>query len=318
MPRASLPTRIRPEYTERARVGDRALEQQVAGGLRGDVVLDGAEVVHPVAVGEVDGGQVAGAALAVDAGVGADAGVVAAEGDHGGLQGGVAADPAGLVADLEDPGPEVLHVEVAQAGGVAHVELDDGVGERGDVRRRLVLDDRGVAVLAGQDDGAGEGGDPVAVEVVDDHDRPVDDHAAGDAHDGGAGQEGGVQLGEGVGDGGCGSSRSSPSGRSATSATTRPLAASAGSTSMRVGRPLWTTTRAARSPVPSRQRRRRRAAGARPGRAGRRRGRARRCGCSARSPRTGRAAIRPRTARPRPAAWLGASPARPAWRRHQG
>ena len=45
---------MRPEYTDCARVLDRALEQQVAAGVRRGVVLQRAEVEHLVAVAEVD------------------------------------------------------------------------------------------------------------------------------------------------------------------------------------------------------------------------------------------------------------------------
>ncbi len=51
---ASGRRRTRPEYTDRAVVLDRALEQQVAAGVRRVVVLQRAEVEHLVAVAEVD------------------------------------------------------------------------------------------------------------------------------------------------------------------------------------------------------------------------------------------------------------------------
>ena len=59
VPLAPLRTRMRPLYTDWRVAADRALEEEVAGRLRRDVVLQGAEVVHLVAVAEVDGQQVA-------------------------------------------------------------------------------------------------------------------------------------------------------------------------------------------------------------------------------------------------------------------
>ena len=53
-----------PEYTDCACVLHRALEQEVAAGVRRVVVLQRAEVEHLVAVAEVDRGEVALGALA--------------------------------------------------------------------------------------------------------------------------------------------------------------------------------------------------------------------------------------------------------------
>ncbi len=61
-----------------------------------------------------------------------------------------------------------------------------------------MLDDRHLAVGAGAQHRAGEGGGALAVEPVQDQDGVLHGHARGHRHDGGAPEEGGVQLGEGV------------------------------------------------------------------------------------------------------------------------
>ena len=161
--------------------------------LGADVVLQGAEVVHLVALAEVDGQQPAAAALARQGRVGADPGVVAAEGDRRRRQRGVPADPAGLEADLPGPQAERLHVEVAQPGRVGHVELGDRHGQRGDVGGRHHLDDGDLGAFADLDQGTGENGGPVGVDPVDDDDRVGHDRALGHPHRHRRRGEGGVQ-----------------------------------------------------------------------------------------------------------------------------
>src|SRR4029450_3078138 len=68
----------------RGMVGQSPLEQEVARGVGGGVVLEGAEVEGPLAPAEVRGQELAGGALADQAAVGAEAGVLAPEGGAGG------------------------------------------------------------------------------------------------------------------------------------------------------------------------------------------------------------------------------------------
>ena len=169
--------------------------------MRGVVVLDRAEVVHLPAAGEVQGDLAGAAAGADEAGLGADPGVVAAEGDGGQRRRRVAVADGLLVADLPGRVGELVDGEVADPGGGAGAHLHDrhdedvGAGGRGEA-----LDDGDLAVVTGVDHEAGEDGDARGVDVVGDDDRLGRDVALRDPYDDRPG-EGRVEVGEHVGRG---------------------------------------------------------------------------------------------------------------------
>ena len=183
---------------------DRALEQQIAARVRRAVVLEGAEVEHLFAVTEVDGGEVAVAALAVERRLAAQPCVVAAERDRGGTERRVAPDVRALERDLPRVRAVLLYRHVPDVRAVADDQLHDCVDE--------VLGSRGVGVggaepvehgdlgrLAGDDEGVREARESVALAPVQDDDRLVDDDARWDLHHRAAGEEGVVQHRERIG-----------------------------------------------------------------------------------------------------------------------
>ena len=91
----------------------------------GVVVLDRAEVVHLLAAGEVQGDLAGAPAGPGDAGLGAHAGVVPAEGDGGQRGVRVAVADGLLVADLPGRLGQLVDAEVAHPGGLPRADLDD-------------------------------------------------------------------------------------------------------------------------------------------------------------------------------------------------
>ena len=118
-----------PEYTERASSSTAPLNSRSLRVLRRGVVLQRAEVEHLRAVAEVDGEQVALAALAVEARLAAQPRVVAAERDGRRPQRRVAADVRALQRDLPRLRAVLLHRQVPDVGAVADDQLDDRVDE---------------------------------------------------------------------------------------------------------------------------------------------------------------------------------------------
>ena len=164
------------------------------------MVLERAEVEHLLAVAEVHREEVALGALTVEAGLAAQARVVAAERDRGGRQPRVATEMRALQRDRPRAVAVLLHADVADVRVVADRELDDAVDEMRHVRRRRVpFEDRDLALLLGHDERVREGRETFAVGPVQDHDRALDHHAARHMHERTAREERIVQHGERVG-----------------------------------------------------------------------------------------------------------------------
>ena len=105
-------------------VVERPLEQQVGRGVARFVRLEGAEVVHLVAVAEVQGRHAAGGATADEAAVEAIAGVVTAERDMGQTQRRLLADRGTHGAQLVGAGTPRVDRDQADPGGGADGDLD--------------------------------------------------------------------------------------------------------------------------------------------------------------------------------------------------
>ncbi len=108
---------------------DRALEQQVAAGAGGVVVLERAEVEHLGVVAEVDGHEIALRVVAREQRLAAQSRVVAAERHRRRMQRGVSPDVGALQRDLPRVRPVLLDRQVPEPGVVADQELDHGVDE---------------------------------------------------------------------------------------------------------------------------------------------------------------------------------------------
>ena len=196
---------MRPEYTDCASSSTAPLNSRSLRVLRRRVVLQRAEVEHLVAVAEVDGGEVALAALAVEPRLAAQARVVAAERDGRRAQRRVAPDVRALQRDLPRVRAVLLHRDVAHVRAVAERPARRPRRRDGPARpRRLgvggaeAVEHRDLGALAGDDERVREAGEPVALRPVQHHDRLVDDDTGGHLHDRAAGEEGVVQHGERV------------------------------------------------------------------------------------------------------------------------
>jgi hypothetical protein len=99
------------------------------------VGLDGAEVVHLVGLGEEDRDLAGRGARAGQHAGRPDPGVVGAEGDRRHHRGGVPLADRGLAADLPHAGAELVDRQVANPGGRAGPQLQDGRQQRARGRR---------------------------------------------------------------------------------------------------------------------------------------------------------------------------------------
>ena len=292
---------------------DRALEQEVAPRVGRVVVLQGAEVEHLVAVAEVDRREVGLGARSREQRLAAEARVGAAQRDHRRPERRVPAEVRALQRDLPRAGAVLLHREVADVRVVADDQLDDRVdevtgGADPGVGGAVAVEHRDLGAVFGHDQRVREAGEPVALRPVEHHDRLVDDDAARHLHERAAGEEGVVQHGERVGRRvGAHAER-----RRDLVGVARGEAAHPHALGLELGSSAWCTTRPLRTttsptarpprPPPGRHRapaRRPARPAARPAPAGSGRGRARRSGCSARSPRPRSATRGRRAARPR-------------------
>ena len=179
-------------------VVDRALEQQITGGLRSNVLLRGAEVVGLRAIGEVQRDLSGAAALAGEASVRADPGVVAAERNSGQQRVRIAFAGGLLVGDLPDMAAEIVDREILDPGRTGGVHAQHGHDDpRHRIRRCEPLDHGDLAVLAGLDHKARKTRCSIAGQFVIDHDRLLDDRTRLDAEVDGRHQCA-IQVGEQV------------------------------------------------------------------------------------------------------------------------
>ena len=126
VPRASGRTWMSPVYTERARSSITPLNSRLLVVSRARVILEGAEVEQLVAAAEVQRLQHAGGAATDEAAVSALTRRVTAE-DRGRCgQRGSGVDSRGMRRKLPCAGPELLHVEIAEAS----IALDDDLDHR--------------------------------------------------------------------------------------------------------------------------------------------------------------------------------------------
>ena len=155
-------------------VVDHALEQQVARGVAGRVILEGAEVEQLVAAAEVQRMQDAGRAATDEAAVGALTRRVTAE-DRGRC---VSVAPESTVDDCDASchvaAPSCCTLQIAEASIALDDDLDHRCQHQRVGGRQGVLDERRVAVGAGPHDEAGENRGVGTVVPVHDHDRGVD------------------------------------------------------------------------------------------------------------------------------------------------
>jgi hypothetical protein len=172
------------------------------------VVLQRAEVEHLVAVAEVDGGEIALAALAVETRLAAQPRVVPAERDGRGPQRGVAADVRALQRDLPGVRPVLLYRDVPHVGTVAEHDLDNRVDEVPEGRVVAVMvgtvgpepvEHRDFRGFTGDDERVRKAREPLALGPVEHDNRLVDDDTRGHLHHRAAGEKRVVQHGERVG-----------------------------------------------------------------------------------------------------------------------
>ena len=180
-------------------VVERPLEQQVGRGVARFVRLEGAEVVHLVAVAEVEGRHPAGGATADEAAIEAIAGVVAAERDMGQTERRFLTDRGAHGTQLVGAGTPRVDRDQADPGGGADGDLDTRNDQCGRVGGGRPFDDLELGILSGVDDEPGQDEGTVGVDVGHDVERPLDGHAPRHAQEERVGPVRQVEVAERVG-----------------------------------------------------------------------------------------------------------------------
>ena len=139
---------------DRARlVVEHALEGEVGGRARRDVLLEGVVVEVLDAVGEVRAGDARGRARAGEVVLDPDLPLLRAEAAGDPVELGVALDPRVVAAEVPRLAADVLHRDVLDLGAVLDEDLDGGVEVAGELgRHRGVLLDHGDAAARLGDD----------------------------------------------------------------------------------------------------------------------------------------------------------------------
>lgn len=158
--------------------------EEVAAGVGGDVVLEGALINDLGGGGQGDGDHVAAAALAEEVADALAAGEGRAELDLEGFDLGVAMRGGGGEVQGGGGVAELLAVGVGDAATGLGDEVGDGATEGGDVAEGAVVVDNGDGgVVAGDDEGVREDGGAGGGDPVEDFDGVFDDDALGDDDD---------------------------------------------------------------------------------------------------------------------------------------
>ena len=155
--------------------------EEVAAGVGGGVVLEGALIDDLGGGGQGDGDHVAAAALAEEVADALAAGEGGAELNLEGFDLGVTMGGGG--GEMEGGGgvAEFLAVGVGDAATGLGDEVGDGATEGGDVTQSaVVIDDGDGGVVASDDEGMGEDGGVLGSDPVEDFDGVFDDDVFGD------------------------------------------------------------------------------------------------------------------------------------------
>src|SRR6266550_1311191 len=143
-----------PAPDRRRMVAEGALEGEVGGRVRGDVLLEGVVVEVLIAVGEVGPGNARGRARAREVVLDPRLALLGAEAAGDPIELGVAIDPRAVGGEVPGLGGEVLQRDVLDLRALAYEELGDGVRVTREIRPsgRVLLDNAKAALRLSDDE----------------------------------------------------------------------------------------------------------------------------------------------------------------------